>query len=289
MGDGSVEDDQRAWSTILRSSCSVLRSPFSLLHSQSPIRQRVNDLSNGLLAVVLAPTCVACGTILDVPLGGPVCPSCWRAIVPITPPVCRTCGDALPTWRGCDFVSGACARCRRQPPAVACARAAGAYEGVLRQLIHCLKYEGRRTLAVRLGEMMRERGGDVLDGADFVVPVPLHWRRQHRRGFNQAEDLARWLGPPVVRALRRVHATSPQFGLTASRRRRNVRGAFAPPRRGFLRRRRYDSRLRNACVVLVDDVSTTGATLQACAEALKGGGAREVRAITAARALSTQR
>jgi ComF family protein len=137
--------------------------------------------------------------------------------------------------------------------------------------------------------MMRERGADVLEGADLVVPVPLHWRRRHARGFNQADDLARSLGLPVVHALRRVRATSPQFGLSASRRHRNVRGAFAPRRRGWLRRRRHDARVEKACVVLVDDVSTTGATLQACAEALKAAGAREVRALTAARALSTPR
>jgi predicted amidophosphoribosyltransferase len=144
-------------------------------------------------------------------------------------------------------------------------------------------------LAARLSAMMKERGREVLEGADFVVPVPLHWRRRYARGFNQAGDLAMGLGPPVLCALRRVRATSPQFGLSAARRRRNLRGAFAPPRQGFLRPRRYDPRLRGACVVLVDDVSTTGATLDACAEALRAGGAREVRALTAARALSTRR
>jgi len=168
-------------------------------------------------------------------------------------------------------------------------RAAGPYDGVLRQLLHALKYEGRRTLAGRLSALMRERGREVLGVADFVVPVPLHWRRRHARGFNQAEDLASGLGPPVVHALRRVRATAPQFGLSASRRRRNVQAAFAPPRRGFLRRRRHDPRLRGACVVLVDDVCTTGATLEACAAVLKAGGAREVRALTAARAASMPR
>ncbi|HEX7487052.1 MAG TPA: ComF family protein [Vicinamibacterales bacterium] len=252
-------------------------------------RPSVRHVSNGVLAILLAPRCLICGAILDSPLDGPVCPDCWRAILPITPPLCRTCGDALPAWRGRDVASGCCARCRRQPPALTCVRAVGSYEGVLRRVIHCLKYEGRRVLAVRLGEMLRERGADVLEGADLVVPVPLHWRRQHARGFNQAEDIARRLDLPVVRALRRVRATSPQFGLSASRRRRNVRGAFAPPRRGVLRRRRHDARVRGACVVLVDDVSTTGATLQACAETLREGGAREVRALTAARALSTPR
>jgi ComF family protein len=227
--------------------------------------------------------------VLDAPLGGAVCDSCWHAVVPVTPPICDSCGDALAAWRGRDVSSRRCARCRRHPPALTFARAAGPYEGVLRRLLHCLKYEGRRTLAVRLGTMMKERGRDVLEGADFVVPVPLHWRRRHARGFNQADDLAVGLGPPILRALRRVRATSPQFGLSALRRRRNLLGAFAPPRRGILCQRRHDPRLRGACVVLVDDVSTTGATLETCAEALKAGGAREVRALTAARALSTQR
>jgi ComF family protein len=249
----------------------------------------LGGLSNGVLAVLLAPRCLTCGAALDVPLGGPVCDSCWDAVVPVTPPLCEICGDALPAWRERDVSSRLCTRCRRHRPAVTLARAAGPYEGVLRQLLHCLKYEARRTLALRLGEMMKERGREVLTGADFVVPVPLHWRRRHARGFNQADDLAAALGPPVLRALSRVRATAPQFGLSAPQRRRNLRGAFAPARRGILHRRRHDPRLRGACVVLVDDVSTTGATLEACAEALKAGGVLEVRALTAARALSTLR
>jgi ComF family protein len=249
----------------------------------------LGGLSNGVLAVLLAPRCLACGAVIDTPLGGPVCDACWHAVVPVTPPICGVCGDALPAWRGRDVSSRLCARCRRHPPTLTIARAAGPYAGVLRRLLHCLKYEGRRTLAKRLGTMMKERGREVLEGAAFVVPVPLHWGRRHARGFNQADDLAAGLGPPVLRALRRVRATSPQFGLSAARRRRNLRGAFGPPRRGILRQRRYDRRLSGACVVLVDDVCTTGATLEACAEALKAGGAREVRALTAARALSTPR
>jgi ComF family protein len=246
----------------------------------------VRRLTDGVLAVLLAPHCLTCGAPLEAPLAGPVCPACWRAVVPIPPPLCVVCGDALPTWRTLDLTTCCCARCRRQPPALARARAAGAYEGVLRQVIHGLKYEGRRTLAAPLGEMMRARGSEVLAGADLAVPVPLHWRRQHARGFNQAEDLARHLGLPVVRAVRRMRPTAPQSGLSATDRRRNLRGAFAPPRRGWLRHRRHDPGIRGACVVIVDDVSTTGATLEACARVLRDGGAREVRALTAARALS---
>jgi ComF family protein len=256
----------------------------------TPREERIKpEVVSSLLSVLLAPACLACATPLDRPLDGPVCPACWNAIPPLSPPLCDVCGDVLSTWRVLDRVAGTCARCRRHRLPITRLRAAGAYDGVLRQVLHSLKYEGRRTLAVPLGGLMRERGADALLGADIVVPVPLHWRRAQARGFNQADDLAATLGLPLVRALRRVRPTSPQYGLTTVARLRNVRGAFAPPRRALIFGRRHDPRLVDACVVLVDDVCTTGATLQSCAEVLLEGGAREVRALTAARALSRQR
>lgn len=180
-----------------------------------------------------------------------------------------------------------CRRCRLEPPLLARGRSAAAYDGAMRQLLHALKYDGRRRLADGLGALMRERCAEVLEGADLVVPVPLHWRRRLVRGFNQADDLARRLGLPVCHALRRARFTRPQFGLGDRQRRTNVRGAFAPRRRGLAPGPGADPRrVARACVVLVDDLTTTGATLRECAEVLKELGAREVRAITAARALS---
>jgi len=240
----------------------------------------------GLLSVLLAPACLTCGTLLDRPLDGPVCDPCWRSVAPLSPPLCDRCGDVLPSWRMFDLVAGVCSRCRRRPSPVSVARAAGSYEGVLRQLVHALKYEGRRTLAKPLARLMRERCDEVFRGADLLVPVPLHWLRRQRRGFNQAADLAAELGLPVVEGLRRVRATAPQFGLPVAGRLRNLEGAFAPPRCRWLSARTHDPRLRDACVVLVDDVCTTGATLEACARVLRAGGARDVRAVTVARALS---
>ena len=122
----------------------------------------------------------------------------------------------------------------------------------------------------------------MLNDADCVVPVPLHPLRHISRGFNQATDLAATLGPPVVKALWRQRRTRSQTGLVAAARRRNVRNAFrlSP----LLTRRFADRYVRDRIVVLVDDVKTTGATLDACARALKDAGAREVRALTAARA-----
>ncbi len=238
-------------------------------------------LADALLSVVLAPACAACSGVLDRPTRGPVCDACWRSIVPLTPPLCDRCGDPLPTWRAISLTVELCPRCRRARRLVVRARAVGDYDGALRAIVHALKYDGRRSLARPLGQLMRERGADVLAGAAWLVPVPLHPSRRRQRGFNQARDLARHLGLPIVAALRRVRATPTQTGLPAAQRHRNVRDAFAPTRAA--------RRLRGATVVLVDDVSTTGATLEACARVLVGEGAREVRALTAARVVPIRR
>ena len=189
----------------------------------------------------------------------------------------------LPSWRVLDPARAMCPACRRRPPsAVDVARSAGEYDGALRHIIHAFKYDARRSLASPLGELLCEAGGDLLKEASCVVPVPLHpWRRLYR-GFNQAADLAGALPLPVVHALWRRRMTAPQTGLSAGGRRRNVRGAFrlSP----LLRRRVMQTMIANRIVVLVDDVRTTGATLDACAHVLKDAGAKEVRALTVARA-----
>jgi ComF family protein len=250
-------------------------------------RQTADDL----LSVVVAPRCAACGLPLDIPSAGPVCAACWGAVDLISPPVCDACGDPLPGWRNISRELCICPRCRRGSRSVSRSRAAGRYSGPLRAIIHAFKYEGRRSLAVGLAALMRTQGSDVLAGADCVVPVPLHWRRRRARGFNQAADLASHLGLPVCHALRRVRGTRPQVDLPAAQRHRNVRGAFATAGGRWRPRRRVAVRraVRQRVVVLVDDVSTTGATLAACARVLRAAGAREVRALTAARVAATQR
>ncbi|NUR54179.1 MAG: ComF family protein [Acidobacteria bacterium] len=173
-----------------------------------------------------------------------------------------------------------CARCRRRPPLVTVARAIGQYEGSLRAIVHAFKYGPRPTLARPLAARLRASGGDVLEGADIVVPVPLHASRQRQRGFNQAAELARHLRVPGLDALDRVRRTASQADLPAARRHANVRGAFAHV---------AGVDVTDRIVVLVDDVSTTGATLNACADALLTAGAREVRALTVARAVIRRR
>lgn len=203
---------------------------------------------DAVLSALLAPPCAGCGCVLDRPLAGAVCDRCWNAI---------------------DLRQE-----RFSLPAIACARAMGPYEGTLRTLLRALKYDARRSIAPRLSRMMATQGADVLTGADAVVPVPLHRRRLRERGFNQADDLARALGLPVLHALRRVRATPAQVGLPAERRRDNVRDAFDISTQTIR---------RGSTIVLVDDVATTGATLEACARVLRRAGAAEVRALTAAR------
>lgn len=234
---------------------------------------------DAVMALVLAPYCAGCDEPLEQPTRGCVCPACWASIHPLTEPLCETCGDALPAWRVTPGDSKQCARCRRVPRVITLGRAVAAYDGKLRDVLHALKYNGRRSIARPLGAMMAVAAPAVLEGANFAVPVPLHVVRQWHRGFNQAEELARHLPLPVLRALRRSRRTTTQTDLPEAQRHENVRGAFAV-------RWSASRKVKNATIVLVDDVSTTGATLDECARALLGAGAKEVRALTAARAVS---
>ena len=156
----------------------------------------------------------------------------------------------------------------------------GAYEGTLRELIHLFKYDGIAPLAKPLGDLMAAALPTHLR-FDVIVPMPLHWLRHWRRGFNQSELLAkevsRRLGIPVVKAVRRKRSTSTQTGLSPHQRRLNVAGAFA-------QRRWPEAKIKGSSILLVDDVLTTGATVSACAAALKKAGARQVTVLSLARA-----
>ncbi len=212
-------------------------------------------LVNGAVSLLFEPPCAGCRQRLLRPLDGAVCDDCWSSL------------RLAPHLH------------QRFPPdhAISWTCAVAHYDGRMKEILHALKYERRRTIAPRLGTLMRERGEALLRDADLAVPVPLHPRREYERGFNQAEDLSNHLGLPVARLLRRVRYTPSQIDLPKEERRANVRDAFeinADPR----------SLISVPCVVvLVDDVSTTGSTLEACARVLKAAGVGEVRALTAAK------
>jgi ComF family protein len=173
---------------------------------------------------------------------------------------------------------GVCALCRAGIQGFDRAASFGYYDDALRGLIHLLKYSGMRPLAPVLSRLL-DRALPREDRYDFVVPVPLHWRRRWSRGFNQSELLAQGIasrrGIPLLNALARVKATAIQAGLTSAGRRRNMSGAF---------RLRPGAALRGKRILLVDDVFTTGATAGACARVLKSAGASSVTLLTLARA-----
>jgi ComF family protein len=227
-----------------------------------------------VLALVFPTRCAACGDPMDHPRSGPLCEPCWGSL----PRHGSLCGCGVPLLLP---LAAVCGRCRRGLSPFARGASLGPYDGSLRVVIHELKYRGRRRAAAQLAHRLdREpRVRDVLQGADVLVPVPLHPRRRRERGFNQAELLAAELGRRGAIAvssgtLVRRTDTASQAGLTAARRRANVKGAFAV---------RHRSRVAGRVIVLVDDVYTTGATARACARALRAAGAAEVRLVTVAR------
>jgi ComF family protein len=208
--------------------------------------------------------CVLCGQRPD---AGFLCVPCLSEL-PWSGPACPRCGIETPAGQ-------CCGRCLRRPPAFDATVAAFRYGPPLDRLIQGLKYAGDLSVARALGSAMAQVGR-TLD-FDVIVPVPLHRARLAERGYNQSLELARPLGraagrPLWIEALERVRQTPAQAGLSLRERRRNLRGAFAA-------RRRFDG-LR---VLVVDDVMTSGATLDALARCLRQAGATAVTNLVCAR------
>jgi ComF family protein len=172
---------------------------------------------------------------------------------------------------------GRCGICRHGQRGFDAAYCFGAYEGALRELIHLYKYGRVKTLARTLGDFMAA-ALPLDERFDAIAPVPLHWRRQWQRGFNQSELLAKTLSQrsaiPLIKALRRVRSTATQAGLSNTARRRNVSTAFECRRPDAVAGKR---------ILLIDDVMTTGSTAAACAAALKRAGATRVALLALAR------
>jgi len=234
------------------------------------------------LDTALPPLCASCRA----PLGnaGGLCPACWSRVSCIAPPYCERLGTPFTYEPGPGILS---MEAIADPPAYGRARAVVRYEDVARDLVHRLKYGDRLDLATSMGRWMARAGRELLEDADALLPVPLHWRRLWGRRFNQAAALAKAAasqsGVPVLTgALRRIRATPQQVGLSRSARADNVQGAFAVTQDG--KAAIYGKRL-----VLVDDVLTSGATVDACARTLLRAGARNVDVLVFARVVAAAR
>jgi ComF family protein len=208
----------------------------------------------------------------------PVCGACWAKLEPLAAEFyCAQCRTAFLSRFPLDE-QGLCGLCRRGVRGFDAAYSFGFYENELRKLVHVFKYDRIQSLSAPLAKLMA-RALPLELSFDVIVPMPLHWRKRWQRGFNQAGLLASEIGrrrhTPVRNALRRVHNTKSQAGLTSAKRRENVSGAFQVKKRLTVDGQR---------VLLIDDVMTTGATAASCARALKRGGARQVTLLTLARA-----
>lgn len=245
----------------------------------SPLLRIAAGAADDLLALLLPRVCAACSAA-PAGLRAAVCDACWVRTVPLPEPRCARCGH--PRLRD------SCAWCRLLPPHVRAARSVcwterGSVSGILR----ALKYDGWHSVATGMAARMArlEWPEDVVEERRAVVPVPLAAARLRERGYNQSERLAaslaqHWSCELWTDCLQRRRATESQTRLTPGERRRNVSGAF----HAAAGTHSPSQALRGSHLVLVDDVITTAATLNACAAALMDAGARIVSYVTFARA-----
>lgn len=228
----------------------------------------------GVLDLLLPPRCLSCGAVVAAP--GTLCAGCWRGITFLGAPCCACCGYPFEFDVGSD---GLCGACVAHPPRFDRARAAMRYDESSRHLVLALKHGDRLHLAPTLAQWMQRAGAELLVGADLLVPVPLHWTRLFARRHNQAAVLALAIAKSGELAvstacLKRRRRTPSQGRKSAAARRRNVAGAFTVHRPEDVRGKR---------IVLIDDVLTTGATVEECARVLKAAGAAAVDVLAVAR------
>lgn len=231
------------------------------------------------LDIALPTLCVSCSE----PVAGEgVCAACWSQLSFIAPPFCARLGIPFVYDPGPGLLS---MQAIADPPAYRRARAAVRYDEVARTMVHALKYQDRTDLAPVMGRWMARAGRELLGGADALVPVPLHWRRAWSRRYNQSGALAGVIGksanlPVTGDALRRVRPTLQQVGLSRADRALNVQGAFKVPAE-------KKSAVQGRRIVLIDDVLTSGATVDACARALLRARAASVDVLVFARVVDT--
>jgi ComF family protein len=239
----------------------------------------IKNLAIKAIDFLLPPLCLVC----DEPVGGEasLCPECWKKIQFIASPFCACCGAPfdIPVSEGT-----LCGACLTEAPHFKSARAAMIYDDESRKIVLGFKHGDRTHAAKALAVWMHRASGEFLGATDALVPVPLHrWRLFHRR-YNQSAMLAQQIGamaqkPVLFDALTRVRDTPPQGHLKRKERQENVKGAFAVDAR-------HKKSVEGKTLALIDDVMTTGATVNECSRVLLAAGAKQVHVLTLSRVKS---
>jgi ComF family protein len=248
------------------------------------MKSAVTAAGNSLFSVLFPSDCRICRSPLMAISTLPVCQSCMEKMVPLEGLLCRLCGERLFSSHAGDESGALCGLCRRVQPEFRRAVAYGGYDGQLRELIHLFKYQGVKPAGNVLARLLHQATAQLaLPDSLLAVPVPLWTGKRKARGFNQAEAIARAFLSFCKRGsiqldtitLLRTRETASQTGLTRRQRRANVRGAFAVA---------GAERIRGRSILLIDDVMTTGTTVNECSRVLRRAGAKEVFVATVARA-----
>ncbi len=255
----------------------------SLSRARAPLQRLMRDVGGAFVSVFFPGECRLCKGLLTHGARLPVCQECLARMPVIPPQICQLCGQPYPATEPGVEETSTCASCQQQKYHFQVARSFGKYDGSLARAIVLLKFERIEPLGEWFASRLEEvfRGNSDCLGADVVVPVPLHAQRLKERGFNQVElfarPLAKRLGLPFRPILlMRTRPRPEKQLLNYEERWEAVRGAFAMKEEG---------RVDNLRVLLLDDVMTTGATLDACAKALREAGASSVLGLTVARAI----
>nr|WP_110033468.1 ComF family protein [Hoeflea marina] len=236
----------------------------------------MESCAGAMTRLIYPPVCAGCSVMtFD---HGALCAKCWSTVTFIEHPVCEVTGRPFDHDRGDGLVSP---EAIADPPPYRRARAAVLHEGAARKLVHGLKYSDRADLAKLMAAWMVRAGRDVLDDSDAVIAVPLHRGRILMRRYNQSAELARHVAhlcrkPHLAGVLQRTRATRPQVGLGLRARQDNVRSAFEV-------RPRHMHGVAGRRILLIDDVLTTGSTVNAATKALLKAGAAQVSVLTFAR------
>ncbi|MEP7452068.1 ComF family protein [Phyllobacterium sp. SB3] len=234
-----------------------------------------------LFGVLFPPVCAGCDKHVAEP--GSLCGTCWSKVRFIEKPYCPVLGIPFSHDLGAEILS---AEAIADMPPFGRARSVAIYDGVIRDMVHRLKYNDRTDLSRWMAGWMARAGRELIDDCDVIVPVPLHARRFWLRRFNQSAELARYLAGTSRRpfepdALKRIKKTKQQVGLGPNERRSNVQGAFKVPVA-------QEIKVRGRNVLLIDDVYTTGATVKAASRALKRAGAKNVDVLTFGRVMGDE-